>query len=132
MAQKQSDTEYNLLMQNDINTSGHTQWFFFRVQNTHQNHKVKFNILNFSKPDSLFNYGMKVTMYSEKKSEQQKIGWYKGCTDISYYSNGIKKDPASVKTYFTLTFSHTFEHADDSVFFAFCYPYTYSDLQEDI
>mmetsp|Transcript_4423 Transcript_4423/g.6487 ORF Transcript_4423/g.6487 Transcript_4423/m.6487 type:complete len:112 (+) Transcript_4423:1238-1573(+) len=29
LAQKVSDHEYNLLMQNDINTSGHTQWFFF-------------------------------------------------------------------------------------------------------
>jgi len=29
LAQKVSDTEYNLLMQNDINTNGHTQWFFF-------------------------------------------------------------------------------------------------------
>ena len=29
LAQKESDTEYNLLMQNDINTNGHTQWFFF-------------------------------------------------------------------------------------------------------
>jgi hypothetical protein len=34
LAQKVSDTEYNLLMQNDVNTQGHTQWFFFRVQNT--------------------------------------------------------------------------------------------------
>ena len=29
LAQKVSDTEYNCLMQNDINTNGHTQWFFF-------------------------------------------------------------------------------------------------------
>ena len=29
LAQKVSDSEYNLLMQNDINTNGHTQWFYF-------------------------------------------------------------------------------------------------------
>ena len=29
LAQKVNDSEYNLLMQNDINTNGHTQWFFF-------------------------------------------------------------------------------------------------------
>jgi hypothetical protein len=34
LAQKVSDTEYNCMMQNDINTSGHTQWFYFRVMNT--------------------------------------------------------------------------------------------------
>ena len=28
------DNEYDLILQNDINTNGHTQWFFFRVSNT--------------------------------------------------------------------------------------------------
>lgn len=31
---KVSDNEYDLVLQNDINTNGHTQWFFFRVGNT--------------------------------------------------------------------------------------------------
>lgn len=52
-------------MQNDINSKGHTQWFFFRVQNTRKDFSVKFNILNYSKADSMFNYGMKITIYSE-------------------------------------------------------------------
>lgn len=34
-------------MQNDINTQGHTQWFFFRVANTKAKSVIKFNILNF-------------------------------------------------------------------------------------
>ena len=29
LAIKMSDNEYNLMLQNDINTNGHTQWFFF-------------------------------------------------------------------------------------------------------
>ena len=69
LAQKVSDNEYNLLMQNDINTSGHTQWFYYQVKNTRKNHTVTFKIMNFTKPDSLFNYGMKVSVYSEKKAE---------------------------------------------------------------
>ena len=52
LALKLSDTEYNLILQNDINTKGHTQWFFFRVKNTHANLAVTFNILNHTKPDS--------------------------------------------------------------------------------
>ena len=60
LAIKMSDNEYNLMLQNDINTNGHTQWFFFRVSNTTKDLTVKFNILNLSKPDSLYNYGMKV------------------------------------------------------------------------
>ena len=34
-------------MQNDINTYGYTQWFYFRVTNTFKGKKVFFNILNF-------------------------------------------------------------------------------------
>jgi hypothetical protein len=32
--------------------------------------------------------------------------------------------------YFTLTFTVNFKHDDDEVFFAHCYPYTYSDCCE--
>ena len=60
--------------------------------NTKAGHKVKFNILNYSKPDSLFNYGMKVSIYSERLAEEKKTGWYKGGEDISYFPNGIRKD----------------------------------------
>ena len=31
---KVSDSEYDMFLQNDINTNGHTQWYFFRVSNT--------------------------------------------------------------------------------------------------
>ena len=49
-------------------------------------------MLNLSKPDSLFNEGMKVLIYSEKLSEDKDIGWQRGGTKISYYQNGIKKE----------------------------------------
>ena len=71
LAQKVSDSEYNLLMQNDINTNGHTQWFYFKVKNTKKGQNVKFNIMNFTKPDSLFNYGMKISVYSQKMAERE-------------------------------------------------------------
>ena len=131
LAQKVSDHEYNLLMQNDINTSGHTQWFFYQVRNTRKNLSVQFNIMNFTKPDSLFNYGMKVSIYSEKRSEKSEgaIGWHKGGERISYYGNGIKKDVCyTSKGYYTASFTYKFLHDDDMVYFAYCFPYTYSDL----
>ncbi len=64
VAMKVSDNEYDLVLQNDINTNGHTQWFFFRVSNTRKDMKVKFNILNLAKPDSLYNDGMRVLSFS--------------------------------------------------------------------
>lgn len=72
-------------MQNDINSKGHTQWFFFRVQGAKAGQKVKFNILNYNKGDSMFNYGMKVTCYSDRKASEQQVGWFKDGTDISYF-----------------------------------------------
>ena len=36
------------------------------------------------------------------------------------------------KTYYTLTFTHEFEYSNDSVFFAYSVPYTYSDLLDEL
>ena len=52
------DNKYNLMLQNDINTNGLSQWFFFRVSNTFKSQTIKYSILNLSKPDSHNNYGM--------------------------------------------------------------------------
>jgi len=119
-------------MQNDINTHGHTQWFYFRVTNTRAGLPVKFNILNYNKGDSMFNYGMKVTVYSERKSEREQVGWHRSCTDIAYFQNQIRKDFTFTKYFHTCTFTYTFEHDDDTVFFAYCFPYTYTELVTDL
>ena len=134
LAQKVSDSEYNLLMQNDINTYGHTQWFYFRVLNTKAGHTVKLNILNYSKPDSMFNFGMKVSVYSQRRAMEEKKGWFKAGENIRYSENTIKKDredPFS-KRYFTLTFTYTFPYDKDCVLFAYSVPYSYSDLRKDL
>lgn len=126
---KVDDNEYHLCLQNDVNTMGHTQWFFFRVQNTRKDLEVKFNILNFAKPDSLFNHGMKPLIYSETKVEQEGVGWFRDGYWIGYFKNGIKKEKGSN---YSLTFKYKFEHDNDTVFFAYWYPYTYSDLRADL
>jgi len=91
--------------------------------------------MNFSKCDSLFNYGMKVSIYSQKKAEAEEhpVGWHKGGERISYFSNGIKKDIMYYsKGYYTLSFNYKFSHDDDIVYFAYSTPYTYQDLMTDI
>lgn len=90
-------------------------------------------MLNLCKPDSLFNEGMKVLVYSEKNLAEKDIGWYRGCNKIGYYQNGIAKEgQKNYKSYYTFTYSHTFEFDDDTVYFAYCYPYSYTDLTEDL
>ena len=87
--------------------------------------------MNFSKPDSLFNFGMKVTIYSNKSNEEGKewnnLGWFKGGEKIEYFENPIKKEHVWCHFY-TLTFSYKFNYDNDTVYFAYSYPYTYSDL----
>ena len=74
---------------------------------------------------------MKVIMYSEKKAEQMQVGWHRGCSNISYYANKIMK-PKNKGSYYSLTFTHEFEYTDDTVFFSYCFPYTYTDLMDDL
>ena len=85
--------------------------------------------MNFTKLDSLFNYGMKVSVYSTIKSQdpENPTGWFKGGDRISHYANGIKKDNHIFcnKSYFSLSFNYKFTHDHDTVYFAFSFPYTY-------
>lgn len=78
LVSKVSSSEYNLLIQNDINTNGYSQWFFFKVSNTFRGHKVKFNILNQYKMNNLYKMGMKVIVYSKRESEQKNLSWHRG------------------------------------------------------
>ena len=70
--------------------------------------KVKFNMLNMIKAKSLYNEGMKVLIYSEKRQEWVKErrssdsaskkdlklqeGWTRGGQHLSYFQNNYKKD----------------------------------------
>ena len=51
------DSEYELVLQTDLYTKRHTQWFYFRVTNTRPNCIYSFKIINLLKSDSLYNYG---------------------------------------------------------------------------
>ena len=109
---------------------------------------MKFNIINLLKVDSWYNEGMKPWVFSKRKEEQTNLGWHRRGFDISYKRNSSRKTPIitkaideikneDVKSEFykrmkvlhTLTFSYTFEYADDTVFFAHFFPYTFTDLE---
>lgn len=46
IAMKKKQFEYDLIIQNDLNSKGNTQWFNFSVEFNHEGN-YKFNILNF-------------------------------------------------------------------------------------
>lgn len=49
--------EFDLLMCDDFNTRGHTQWYYFSVCNATPHQEYIFNLVNFEKPSSLYNQG---------------------------------------------------------------------------
>ncbi|CAM9502478.1 unnamed protein product [Bubo scandiacus] len=118
--------EYVLTLRPDLYTAKHTQWFYFRVQNTRQEPLYRFTIANLAKPKSLYGEGMRPLLYSQQDAQSHGIGWRRVGTDICYYQGGGGgEEPAA----FCLSWTTRFPHDGDTCFFAHSYPYTYSDLQ---
>ncbi|XP_074442615.1 cytosolic carboxypeptidase 2 isoform X2 [Larus michahellis] len=116
--------EYVLTLRPDLYTAKHTQWFYFRVQNTRRDPLYRFTIANLAKPKSLYGEGMRPLLYSQRDAQSCGIGWRRVGTDIRYYRGG-GEEPAA----FRLSWTVRFPHDGDTCFFAHSYPYTYSDLQ---
>lgn len=125
-----SENEYDLYLEYDLETHGHTQWYYFTVESYKQNHRVRLNIVNLMKYESLYNNGLKPVIFSKKDSH---LGWHRNCESVSYYQNSIPRKTVNTKSklpqfYYTLTFTYEFKHTKDSVSFAHCYTYTYTQL----
>ena len=117
----------------------------------------RFSLCNFSKPDSLYNYGMKPVLYSTIEAEKHYVGWSRVGNSIRcvieiwlrivrmmdmlfdllmvygitfnlycrYYRNEATCNDDDDKANYTLTFTLTFPHDNDTVYLAHCFPYTY-------
>ena len=124
------NTEYDLILRPDINTRGHTQWFFFSISNTRKNVHYKINIINMQKDESLYHIGMQPIIYSEKAAAAEGRHWHRSGHNVCYYQNNIKRKNG--KFYYTLTMTFEAKHDNDTIYVAHCYPYTYSELQKYI
>ncbi len=77
----------------------------------------------------MYERGMKVLIYSEKKSKNHNIGWYRGGDNIQYYRNGLFLIYNERKhDYSSMSFTYIPEYEDDTVFFSNSIPYTFTDL----
>ena len=143
---QRGDANYDLFLRSDLHTPGHTQWFYYAVSNTHPAPlvrlaeqgvqvppvRVRFNIVNLTKPDSLFNMGMKPVVYSVHDAATKGAGWVRSGNDVSYYANSYARNNNAGEgfaCYFTLSFTIEFHHAKDTVLIAYSYPYTVSDYK---
>ena len=84
---KMPDNEYYLMLQNDINTNGLSELFFFRVLNTFKSQTIKYNILNLSKPDSHYNYGMNFLWLCQRRKSNEEGDWFWDGGIILYLKN---------------------------------------------
>ncbi|XP_078526224.1 cytosolic carboxypeptidase 3 isoform X2 [Lissotriton helveticus] len=120
------DYDYQLTLRTDLYTDRHTQWFYFRVQNTQTGIPYRFTIVNLTKPSSLYSVGMRPLMYSELQAATHQVGWHRVGNEIKYYRNDLDQDR---QQYYSLSWKLKFQHHQDTCYFAHCYPYTYSNLQ---
>ncbi|XP_076800920.1 uncharacterized protein LOC143445595 isoform X1 [Clavelina lepadiformis] len=133
-----AEHEYELVLRTDMYTNRHTQWYYFRIQKAKPRCKYKINIINFLKKDSLYNYGMKPLIYSEKLASSQGLGWHRSGESIKYaaWSNSTRNAILSLDLqYYCLEFEVSFdwdEAEGDTIYLAHCYPYTYSDLRRHL
>jgi hypothetical protein len=95
---KRNTNEYDLFMRVDSNTRGHHQWFYFSINNKTLG-TFKFNILNFTKHDSLYQHGMRIAILSKTKSALAREGslpkhyltWHRGGDNILYEVSRLSK-----------------------------------------
>ncbi|XP_023384774.1 cytosolic carboxypeptidase 4 [Pteropus vampyrus] len=125
--------EYDLLLNADVSSAQHQQWFYFKVGGMRPAVPYRFNIINCEKPNSQFNYGMQPTLYSVKEALLGRPTWMRTGYEICYYKNHYRQSAtvtgaASGKCYYTLTFTVTFPHNEDVCYLAYHYPYTYTTL----
>nr|XP_002124627.1 cytosolic carboxypeptidase 1-like isoform X1 [Ciona intestinalis] len=129
--------EYDLVLNSDCNSLHHYQWFYFEVSNMKMSQTYRFNIVNCEKKGSLINEGMQPVMYSMVEAKQGRPCWRRVGHDTCYYRNHFlrSKTTASTgknRTYFTLSFTVNFQYVDDVCYFAYHYPYTYTQLKVDL
>uniref|UniRef100_UPI0029557303 cytosolic carboxypeptidase 4-like n=1 Tax=Panthera onca TaxID=9690 RepID=UPI0029557303 len=79
------ELEYDLLINADVNSSQHQQWFYFKVSGMRAAVPYRFNIINCEKPNSQFNYGMQPTLYSVKEALLGRPTWIRMGYEICYY-----------------------------------------------
>lgn len=114
-----TEYEYDLFIRPDTCNPRFRVWFNFTVENVKQDQRVIFNIVNFSKTKSLYRDGMSPLVKSTSRQKWARIP----AKHVYYY-----RCPDHRKNY-VMSFSFCFDREDDVYQFAYCYPYSYTRLQ---
>ncbi|XP_060592114.1 cytosolic carboxypeptidase 2-like isoform X8 [Ruditapes philippinarum] len=134
-ARRVGQFEYELVLKTDLYTNRHTQWYYFRIQNAVPGVTYRFRIVNLLKRDSLYNYGMRPLVYSELDAKNKGIGWVRTGHHISYSRNVMHLHcPLLMRgiAFYELEWQMEFPNENDTYYLAHCYPYTFTDLKDDL
>lgn len=147
MAIQVDNNEYDLIMRKDYNNEKNYSWFFFEVKSSIEK-EVKFNIINFPKKKLLFSNDIRVLTHNPNDKwtrNTYNVYYYQNCipmpANLIDNTNNLKEDDPNNNNlqvsqqlqsfYTTLTFSFKIDSSlvNQPIYFAYCFPYTYSDLQ---
>eukprot|EP01065_Artemidia_motanka_P046805 TRINITY_DN717_c1_g1_i6.p1 TRINITY_DN717_c1_g1~~TRINITY_DN717_c1_g1_i6.p1 ORF type:complete len:728 (+),score=189.15 TRINITY_DN717_c1_g1_i6:1075-3258(+) len=118
--------EYDLELASDANARGSTQWYNFSITNARPG-VYQFNLVNFVKPTSLYNRGLRPCFYSRKAKRWSAVG-----RNVCYFKNRqVRRDMRSATgaDCYVLSFALELTDPKDVYYLAYCYPFTYTDLQ---
>ncbi|CAI8023996.1 Cytosolic carboxypeptidase 3 [Geodia barretti] len=119
-----------LILNPDLYSKRHVQWYYFRVSNMETTPIYTFHIVNFEKSKSLYSKGLQPLLYSEHEARATGVGWRRVGWNMSYTQSRVNYPPhmSPLRSYFTLTWSMRFYHHGDTCYLAHCYPYPLSAL----
>ncbi|RUS80951.1 hypothetical protein EGW08_011271 [Elysia chlorotica] len=114
-----TEIEYDLFIRPDTCNPRFRVWFNFTVENVKSDQRVIFNIVNFSKTKSLYRDGMTPMIKSTSRPK-----WVRIPAKYVYYY----RCPDHRKNY-VMSFAFVFDREDEVYQFSYCYPYSYTRLQ---
>ena len=115
-----SQFEYDVSVRPDTNNPHYRVWYYFSVSQVHKNQRAMFHIINGSKTKSLYRVGMTPLVRSAQRPRWERIPQ----KQVFYY-----RAPRLKKSY-VLSFAFQFDREDDTYYFAYCFPYTFTFLQK--
>ncbi|XP_065563760.1 cytosolic carboxypeptidase 6-like isoform X2 [Artemia franciscana] len=114
-----NEYEFDLFIRSDSCNPRFRFWFNFTVDNVRNDQRVLFNIVNFSKSQTLFRDGLTPLVKSTSRPE-----WVRVLPSQVFYRRSPEHDNGYV-----LSMAFAFDREEDVYQFALSFPYTYSRLQ---
>ena len=132
--------EYDLYLEPDTTTDGHMHWYYFQTisKNMPAGTRIRMNIRNLVRSKSLYQEGMLPRICFDKPLQNAKDGNKKGWHHNPNVTQEVRFHPtdqaanfdneflSKERAYSTLSFIYVVQEENESVFFAYDPPYTFS------